>query len=180
MNNRFINLPNETSLDVGDPESMNVCLQVAGKDDLDRVLVYVRAYHEYEGIAHSADKTASALRRLLGQGTLGRVWFICLGSQSIGHIAICFGYSIEFSGRDAVVDEMFIVPEHRGKGFGKTVLALVKSEAALLGVKALHLEVARSNEGARRLYRSAGFVSREQFFVMSVHLESPAAQQDSG
>ena len=73
---------------------------------------------------------------------------------------------------------MFIVPEHRGKGFGKTVLALVKSEAALLGVKALHLEVARSNEGARRLYRSAGFVSREQFFVMSVHLESPAAQQD--
>ena len=146
---------------------MNIYLRVAGESDLDEVLTYVRAYHEFEGIAHPESDAASAVRPLLGQNTLGRVWLICLGSQSIGHIAICFGYSIEFSGRDAVVDEMFILPEHREKGFGKAALALVKSEAALLGVKALHLEVARSNESAQSMYKSAGFFPRERFFVMS-------------
>jgi len=156
---------------------MDIYLRVAEEGDLEQVLIYVRAYHEIEGITHSAVNTASAVRPLLGQSTLGRVWLICRGSQPIGHIAICFGYSIEFSGRDAVVDEMFILPEHRGKGFGKAVLALVKSEAALLDVKALHLEVGRSNESAQRLYTSAGFTPRERFFIMSVPLENTLAQQ---
>ncbi len=149
---------------------MDIYLRVAEESDLDRVLTYVRAYHEFEGIAHSAVNATSAVQPLLGRSTLGRVWLICRGSQPIGHIAICFGYSIEFCGRDAVVDEMYILPEHRGKGFGKAVLALVKSEATLLGVKALHLEVARSNESAQNLYKSAGFAPRERYFVMSVPL----------
>jgi len=156
---------------------MDIHLRVAEESDLDQVLTYVRAYHEFEDIAHSAINAASAVRPLLGRNTLGRVWLICHDSQSIGHVAICFGYSIEFCGRDAVVDEMFILPEHRGKGFGKAVLALVKSEAALLGVKALHLEVARSNESAQNMYKSAGFAPRERFFVMSAPLDNALAQQ---
>lgn len=156
---------------------MDIHLRVAEESDLEQVLTYVSAYHEFEGIAHSVVNAASAIRPLLGRSILGRIWLICHGSQSIGHIAICFGYSIEFCGRDAVVDEMFILPEHRGKGFGKAVLALVKSEAALLGVKALHLEVARSNESAQSMYKTIGFIARERFFVMSAPLENTLAQQ---
>lgn len=156
---------------------MDIYLRVAEESDLDQVLAYVRAYHEFEGIAHSVVNAAPAVRPLLGRSALGRVWLICHGSQSIGHIAICFGYSIEFCGRDAFVDEMFILPEHRGKGFGRAALALAKSEAALLGVKALHLEVAHSNKRAQRMYTSAGFAPRERFFIMSVPLESVPAQQ---
>lgn len=157
---------------------MNVSLRLADENDLEQVLTYVRAYHQFEGVAHSEGDAAFAVRPLLGQSSLGRIWLIYTGTQSIGHIAICFGYSIEFSGRDAIIDEMYIVPEHRGKGFGKQVLAKVKSEAALLGVKALHLEVARSNEPAQRLYQAAGFESRERFFVMSTALESLPLKRD--
>lgn len=156
---------------------MDIYLRVAEQGDLEQVLTYVRAYHEIEGITHSSVNAASTVRPLLGQSTLGRVWLICRGSQSIGYIALCFGYSIEFGGRDAFVDELFLLPEHRGKGFGKAVLALVKSEAALLDVKALHLEVAHSNESAQRLYTSAGFAPRERFFIMTVPLENTPAQQ---
>lgn len=62
---------------------------------------------------------------------------------------------------------MFVVPEYRSKGIGKTVLRLVKAQSESLQIKALHLEVARSNKPARRLYASAGFKVREQFFLMS-------------
>jgi GNAT superfamily N-acetyltransferase len=154
---------------------MNINLRIATESDLDLLRMYVRAYHEFEGIAHRDGDPAAALRPLLGRSPLGRLWLICLGPPPIGYAAICFGYTIEFSGRDAFVDELFIVPEQRGKGYGKAVLALLKSEAASLGVKALHLEVARTNEGAQRLYRSAGFVPRERFFLMSAPIGSPDA-----
>lgn len=148
---------------------MDINLRIAEESDLDQVLDFVRAHHEFEGIAHLPSH-AAAVRSLLGQSELGRVWLICRGAQPIGHIAICFGYSIEFSGRDAVLDEMYIVPELRGKGFGKAALTLIKLEVASLDIKALHLEVARANEGAQRMYQSAGFAARERYFVMSVVL----------
>lgn len=149
---------------------MNISLRVAEEADLSLVLAYVRAYHEFEGVVHSAGSAAATIRPLLGQSALGRLWLICLDSQPVGYVAICFGYSIEFGGRDAFVDEIFVAREYRGKGFGKAALTLVKSEAASLGVTALHLEVARSNNQAQRLYRSAGFVSRERFFLMSAQI----------
>jgi ribosomal protein S18 acetylase RimI-like enzyme len=47
------------------------------------------------------------------------------------------------------------------------VLARVEAEAATLGIRALHLEVARSNVRAQKLYGAAGFRARERFFLMS-------------
>jgi len=145
---------------------MNVSLQIAESKDLTQVLTYVRAYHDLERIDHSQD-VASSIRPLLGDGPLGRVWLICAETRPVGYVAVCFGYSIEFGGRDGFIDEMFIVQERRAKGIGKTALGLVKSEAASLGIKALHLEVARTNDRARRLYASAGFAARERFILMS-------------
>ena len=158
---------------------MNINLRVAEEADLNQILAYARIYHEFEGVIQSDVSTETALRPLLGQNALGRLWLICLGSQPIGYIVICYGYSIEFAGRDALVDEMFITNEHRGNGFGKAALSLVKSEAAALGIRVLHLEVGRTNERAQRLYHSAGFVQRERFFLMSATIEDTVAQQDA-
>lgn len=155
---------------------MKVTLQLATERDGAVLEQWVRAYHAFEGIAHPGEDLAAAIRPLLGESALGRVWLICADSQPVGYVAICFGYSIEFSGRDAFIDELFIIEEERGKGIGKAVLAQIKAEAALLGVKALHLECARNNRRAQRLYRSAGFVPRESFFLMSASLDEASAQ----
>ena len=88
---------------------------------------------------------------------------------------LCFGYTIEFVGRDAFIDEFFIQEEARGLGIGRQVLAFAKQEAAKLGIVALHLEVARTNEKAKRLYAKAGFDAREQFHLMSCAIESDGA-----
>jgi ribosomal protein S18 acetylase RimI-like enzyme len=145
---------------------MEVRLQMAEHSDLPLVLNYVRAYHEFEGIDDPQD-VSSSFRPLLGQNPFGRIWLIYNGSRAVGYVAVCFGYSIEFAGRDAFIDEMFIVPEQRAKGIGKAALQLLRNEANALDIRALHLEVARTNERARRLYQSAGFKARDQFFLMS-------------
>ena len=94
----------------------------------------------------------------------------------VGYAALCFGYSIEFRGRDAFVDELFIAEQARGKGLGSRVLELIRKEAARLGIVALHLEVARDNTRARRLYEKWGFRARERYYLMSCDLLSAASE----
>jgi len=156
---------------------MSINLRLVTEAELPLLESYVRAYHEFEGVSHAGQDAVAALVPLLGQSPLGCIWFICLGTEPIGYVAICFGYTIEFSGRDAFIDEMFIVETHRGKGYGKRALISLKAAAAQLGVKVLHLEVARTNERAQRLYRSVGFVPRERFFLMSASIAGEDAQQ---
>ena len=149
---------------------MSVTLRLASSDDLATVLDLVRRYHAFEGIGYEEDATARTLAPLLREGEAGRIWLIERAGSTIGYVALCFGYSIELGGRDAFVDEMYILEEHRGEGVGKTVLAEIQSVARAEGVKALHLEVERTNDRAKKLYRSLGFSSRERFHLMTCAL----------
>lgn len=88
----------------------------------------------------------------------------------IGYVAISFGFSIEFGGRDAFIDEIFVSSEYRGSGYGREALALMKAEVARHDIKALHLEVTRTNKRAQQLYRSLGFSEREKYFLMSTEI----------
>lgn len=146
---------------------MSIKLRIAQQPDIEVLVDLVRQYHQFEGIESDANTIAAALTPLLQESDDGRVWLIHKEDAVIGYIALCFGYSIEFRGRDAFVDEIFIVREHRGTGAGTTALAEVRDAARRLGIKALHLEVARDNERAQRLYRAAGFESRKKYFLMS-------------
>ncbi len=61
-----------------------------------------------------------------------------------------------------VVDEVHInniavLPEYRGRGYGSALLAHALAEAARVGAERATLEVRRSNDAARRLYERFGF-----------------------
>jgi len=146
---------------------MEVQLHLATENTFAQLLPWVRAYHEFESIELDDETREIVLRPLLGESPLGRVWLVFIAGEVVGYVAICFGYSIEFAGRDAFVDEMFIAEAHRGKGIGREVLSRVRAEASALGVRALHLEVARTNTRAQKVYAAAGFRARERFVLMS-------------
>lgn len=152
-------------------------LEMADESHLAALLPLVRAYHEFEQVAMSDAQRAQALRPLLQQSaSLGRIWLVRHQGAMVGYAALCFGYSIEFRGRDAFVDELFIAEQARGKGLGSRVLELIRKEAARLGIVALHLEVARDNTRARRLYEKWGFRARERYYLMSCDLLSAASE----
>jgi len=148
-------------------------LEIAHESHLDALLPLVRAYHEFERIRMSDAERVAAVRPLLQPGaSLGRIWLVRQLGEVVGYAALCFGYSIEFRGRDAFVDELFIVEQARGRGLGSRLLERMKVEAARLGIVALHLEVARSNNAARRFYESTGFRARERYCLMSCDISS--------
>jgi len=148
-------------------------LEIAHESHLDILLPLVRAYHEFEHVRMSDAERAEAIKPLLQESaSLGRIWLVHHRGATVGYGALCFGYSIEFRGRDAFLDELFIAEQVRGRGLGSRVLARLREEAASLGIVALHLEVARGNTRARRLYEKWGFRARERYFLMSCDLTS--------
>ena len=73
-------------------------------------------------------------------------------------VAVCFlGFST-FEARPLVnVHDLAVLPEHRGRGVGRALLAGVEQRARARGCGKLTLEVQDDNEPARRLYERFGF-----------------------
>ncbi len=83
----------------------------------------------------------------------------------MGYVALTFGYSLEFHGRDAFVDELFVRAERRGEGAGTAALGFIMDTCPTLGVHALHLEVERVNTAAQALYRLFGFHDHDGYLM---------------
>jgi GNAT superfamily N-acetyltransferase len=47
----------------------------------------------------------------------------------VGYSVLTWGYDLEWNGLDAFLTELYLVPEVRGKGLGKTVLTRIESFA---------------------------------------------------
>jgi ribosomal protein S18 acetylase RimI-like enzyme len=64
---------------------------------------------------------------------------------------------MEFGGRNAFLDDLFIESAFRGAGLGTSALNKVRAFCVENGIRALHLETGRDNAAAQALYRRAGF-----------------------
>jgi len=142
-------------------------MQLTEIDDLHTLLRFVESYHRYESLAFDKKAVTATLSTLIAAKELGRIWLIKMNNSPVGYLALCFGYSIEFLGHDAFIDEFYLDPAYRNRGIGRRVLNWLGDEAPKLGLKAIHLEVARNNHHARYLYETSGFKSRGDFQFMS-------------
>jgi ribosomal protein S18 acetylase RimI-like enzyme len=78
---------------------------------------------------------------------------------------LTLGYSLEYHGRDAIIDELYIIEEYRGQGIGTRAIELAAKESRSLGIKALHLEVERKNTNAQHFYRKIGFEDHDRYLL---------------
>jgi GNAT superfamily N-acetyltransferase len=137
----------------------------AAESDTVTLLKFMQAYYAFDGHGFDEQKARGALTALLRDPNLGRVWLILEGEAPVGYVVIAFGYSLEWLGRDAVVDQFYLLPDYRGCGWGRKTMTLVEDAARSLNVRALHLEVVRQNAVALQVYRKLGFKERDSTFM---------------
>lgn len=142
-----------------------VQFRLAAELDADTLLVFMREYYAYDGHGFDADKARIALMTLLRDANLGRVWLILNDDDPVGYIVLCFGYSLEWLGRDSFVDEFYLREEYRGRGWGRAAMAFIENQAREAGVRALHLEVVPENVAALEIYRRSGFREHASTFL---------------
>lgn len=150
---------------------MNIDLKIATLSQLNDLELLVQAYHLFDSIQSTKDSRLESLKPLLSQqNEVGFVAVATSNSELLGYIALCFGYSIEFSGRDAFIDEFFIKEPYRGDGLGSQLISFSKEQALNYSIKVMHLEVSSSNLSASRFYSKHLFLKRDRFYLMSCPL----------
>jgi GNAT superfamily N-acetyltransferase len=141
-----------------------VRLSVLEGVDLPLVEQFVRAYYAEDGHTFHDDRQPAALAALAAGDPFGRAWLIRLGEHAVGYVVLTWTFSIEAGGREACIDELYLVPEVRNRGLGRRVLTSLEAEARALGVRRVFLEVERHNRVVG-LYRRAGYVDHDRFLM---------------
>ena len=136
---------------------MDFDLRTAGLNDLDLVLDLMQGLYACDHIPFDLARARRALLELLADPSLGEIHLVQADGEAIGYAVLTLGYSLEFAGKYALLDELFIREAFRGKGAGRKVLLILEDLCRAMGLQALRLEVERKNRGARDLYTKMGF-----------------------
>lgn len=144
---------------------MDIAFKTADDSDTEILMQFIREFHEIEHLSFEESTVCRLLANLVNDDSLGHMWLIQDSSEAIGYIVLVFGYSLEFLGRDAFIDELYIRESHRGQGVGTKTLQFVQEVCPSLGVQALHLEVDRINTAAQGLYRKMGFADHDRYLM---------------
>lgn len=147
---------------------MKLAFELAKSADTDMLLQFMQEFYAFDHLEFEEEGARRALTTLLNDASLGRVWLICADGVAIGYIVLAFGFSLEFRGRDAFVDEFYLRENYRGQGIGTQTLHFVEDACRALGIRALHLEVSRDNTPARRVYRAFGFEDHDRYLMTKI------------
>jgi diamine N-acetyltransferase len=139
--------------------------RLAVESDAGTLLRFMREYYAFDGHGFDEPKALVALLELARDPSLGRAWLILDGAGAVGYVVLCFGYSLEWLGRDAFVDELYLLEEYRRRGWGRKTMEFLEEQARTAGVRTLHLEVVRQNTAALEIYRKLGFAEHESTFL---------------
>lgn len=144
---------------------MNLTYKTVTASEVDSLLAMMREFYAHERLPFDEAIARRALDGLIHHDAFGRVWLVELDGETAGYVVLTLGYSLEFHGRDAFVDELFIKPLHRGRGVGTESLRFVETQCRALGVAALHLEVDHENFKAQSVYRQFGFADQGRYLM---------------
>lgn len=145
---------------------MKIYFKLAENIDVDALLILMQELYEVDGyISLNSVVARNALIKLLNDESMGRVWLIYYESQAIGYVVLTLGYSLEYGGRDAFIDELYIQADYQGQGIGKQTIKFLEEVCTSLNVQALHLEVERENTSAQSFYRRVGFEDHDRYLM---------------
>ncbi|MEZ5425273.1 MAG: GNAT family N-acetyltransferase [Pyrinomonadaceae bacterium] len=137
----------------------------ADPTDEEIFLDLVRDYYEFEEFSFDPEKIRRSFHKLIKNENLGKIWLILFEKKQIGYIVLTYGFSFESGGPDALIDEVFILPDHRRLGIGRKVFEFLYGFCRRTGLGKIYLEVERKNLAAQKFYRAEGFLDHDRYLL---------------
>lgn len=135
---------------------------LATAEHVELIAALVQEFYIVEHITVAAHHTRAALDELLAHRALGAIFLVSLEDEVVGYGVVTFGFSLEFRGRFALLDELYLRERVRGRGLGAACLAFAERFCEHEGVAAIRLEVAHDNARARSVYQRAGYAGHNR------------------
>jgi GNAT superfamily N-acetyltransferase len=144
-------------------------IRSAVPDDVPAILGFIRALAAYERLLHEVTATEAALREhLFGPTPCAEVVLAELDGRPVGFALFFHNYSTFLAKPGIYLEDLFVLPEFRGRGFGKALLIHLARLAKQRGCGRFEWSVLDWNEPSIRFYRSLGAVPLADWTIMRV------------
>lgn len=131
-------------------------ITLARADALDTVTALLAAQFDEHAISSAPEVVRSAVRGVLEQPARG-AFLVASDATPVGLAYLAFIWTLEYGGKTAWLEELYVIPEQRSRGVGAALLRAAMNAARETGCAAMDLEVDDDRARAARLYERAGF-----------------------
>ncbi len=133
------------------------------------ILSFIRQLAEYERLSHEAVMTEDVLREsLFGSRPAAEVLLGYSGDRPVA-FAVFFHNFSTFLGRSGLyLEDLFVIPEMRGKGFGRALLVELAKIARERKCGRFEWAVLDWNEPAIEFYKAIGAVPMDDWTIFRV------------
>ncbi len=147
----------------------DIIIRAAQLDDIDTIRDFILALAEFEKLSHAVKADRDTLARyLFGPRPMAEVLIAEHAGASVG-FALFFHNFSTFEGRPGLyLEDLFVIPEARGLGAGKALLARLANLAIERDCARLEWSVLDWNEPAIAFYRSIGAKPMDEWTVQRV------------
>lgn len=97
-------------------------IRSANETDVKLILQFIKGLGEYEKLSHQVVATEEKLHKTLFQQKMAEVIIGEYSGEAVGFALFFHNYSTFLGQAGIYLEDLFIVPEMRGKGFGKRML----------------------------------------------------------
>ncbi len=135
----------------------------ATENDTALILTFIKALAEYEKMLGEVEATEETLREWIFEKHTAQVFFAVLEGKEIGYALYFYNFST-FTGRGGLyLEDLFLLPEYRGMGFGKQIFKKLAQLALEQGCRRMDWSVLNWNAPSIAFYRSLGAVPMEDW-----------------
>jgi GNAT superfamily N-acetyltransferase len=147
---------------------VSLLLRPATIDDVPQILAFIRGLADYEKLTHEVEATEEKLRATLFPRD-GRPAAECilayLDAAPAGFALFFTNYSTFLAKPGLYLEDLFVLPELRGRGIGKALLLHLAKLANARGCGRMEWTVLDWNEPAIAFYESIGAVRKREWQI---------------
>jgi len=141
-------------------------IRAATEADVPLILQFIRDLAVYEKLEHKLVATEDGLRRtLFGNPRFAEVVFASVDGAEVGFALFFHNYSTFLGQPGIYLEDLFVKPELRGRGYGKALLAHLARLAKERGCGRVEWAVLDWNKPSIDFYRSIGAVPMDDWTV---------------
>lgn len=138
-------------------------------EDVPTVFRLIQGLAEYERLSHEVVGSEELLREhLFGARPYVEVLLAEVEGSAVGFALFFHNYSTFLTRPGIYLEDLFVLPEARGRGYGKALLTALGRLAVERGCGRLEWSVLDWNEPSIQFYRSLGAVGLDEWTVNRV------------
>jgi AraC family transcriptional regulator of adaptative response/methylated-DNA-[protein]-cysteine methyltransferase len=137
---------------------VSVELGAANREELQQLVALLGILFSQEAEFTPDDgKQTRALEKILSDESVGTVYVAREAGRVVAMATLIYTISTAEGGTAALFEDLVVLPGHRGRGIGSSLVEFIIQEARKQGVLRLTLLTDMQNERAHALYRKLGF-----------------------